>query len=472
MKLSNTLMTGMFVMIALVSCVTNSSNPPEIMEEKNTPKTIEQPINDTKPKTPNIIDGKMSLSLKQCVQIALENNRDLLITREEKTKANGRLKEANASLYPSINANLSYTRIDEISKIDMGGVSIVTGSLNNYKAAVSVNQYLYQGGRIDAMIDSAKIGQQLADAQFSDVHDVIIYQTVMAYYNTLLNKEIININQKSLANAVANLDSVKLLNQQGMASSYELLRAQVQVSNIKASVIQSESNLKLTKLSLIRIMGLQTDDRNMEIELTEQINYKPQEINLPQALDTAFQLRADLKQAKLMVDLQKKNIEITKAGLRPSLLLFANAGEEKPSSKSMGLIEWDNYWNTGAMVSFPLFEGGQTQGKVIQERATLNQKEITLRDTEEKIHYEIKQAILSLKDAEELINSQKENVKQAEEGLRLANIGFKNGVNTQLEVMDTQLALDVARKNYLSAIYSYNFARLMLEKAMGVLGTK
>jgi outer membrane protein TolC len=116
--------------------------------------------------------------------------------------------------------------------------------------------------------------------------------------------------------------------------------------------------------------------------------------------------------------------------------------------------------------------GGRTRGKVIEERATLNQYEIALKDTEEKIRYEVRQAFLSLKDAEELINSQKENVKQAEEGLRLANIGFQNGVNTQLEVLDTQLALDVARKNYLSAIYSYNLAQLMMQKAMGVLRNK
>jgi len=415
---------------------------------------------------------KLKLSLSQCLKLTLDNNRQILISREEKEKAKGRLKEAQSLKYPHVSANLSYTRPDKVAEFDVGGVKIETGTLNNYKAEASINQSLYQGGRINASIKSAQIGEELADTQIANTEEEIILLATKSYYDVLLSQEVVSINRKGLENVQEHFKNVKLLNKEGVASNYEVLRAGVQVSNTKTLLIQSESALRLSKLSLLRIMGAPTDDESGEIELSDQLIYAPKEIDSVKALDTAFQMRKDLKQAKLLLDLQRKNLTITKSALRPSLSLIAGIGEEKPSRYSFGLIEWGSYWNATLLLAFPIFEGGQTRGRLVQEKATLSQYQIALRDAEERTHYEIREAILSINDAAELIISQQENVKQAEEGLRLAELGFKNGVNTQLEVMDTQVALDIARKNYLSAIYSYNMAQLMLERAMGVLGNK
>ena len=416
---------------------------------------------------------KITLSLEQCLRIAREKNRQLLISREGKEKARGMLKEAKSGRYPLLQTNLSYTRIDEVSTFNVGGISTTTGVLDNYKGEVSLQQVLYQGGRIDAAIGSARLNQQLAEMQFSDTEELIIFQVTRAYDDVLLNQEIWDVNRKSLDTSMAQRDNIKALNKQGMSSDYELLRAEVQVSNLRSVMLQSESNLKLSILALLRTIGAPTGDDNVRIELTDRLEYKPQASalgkNFEQALETAFRKRPDLAQARLMIDIQNKNITMVKSELRPSFSLFANTGEEKPSRKVMGGNEWGDYWNAGATISFPLFEGGRVKGKLIQARADLQQYEISLRDTEEKASYEVRQAMLVLKDAEELIVSQKENVKQAEEGLRLAELGFKNGVNTQLEVMDAQTALDLARKNYLSAVYNYNIAVVMLEKATGTL---
>lgn len=472
------LIIGLFVITALISCVT----PPDTsvgIEEKITPDiTATPPVQpDTATEKPNMNHGKaekIKLSIDQCIRVALDNNRQLLMSKEERSKANGRAKQANALRYPNLNANISYNRVEKVTTFSPGGGApdITIGSLHNYDAHLAFNQTLYQGGRVDALIDSAKLGKQLAEMEFLDTKEFIIFQTAKSYDDVLLGQETLNINRKSLENAIANLNNAKLLNQQGVASNYEVLRAEVQVSNSRTLVLQSESSLRLAKLDLLRIMGVPTDDENAEIELSDQLSYNNQPADFKQSLDVAFQMRPDLNKSKLLIDIQKKNITVAKADLRPDLSVFAKSGEEKPSRFDFGKVAWGGYWVAGAMISFPIFEGGRTRGKVIEERATLNQYEIALKDTEEKIRYEVRQAFLFLKDAEELINSQKENVKQAEEGLRLANIGFQNGVNTQLEVLDTQLALDLARKNYLSAIYSYNLAQLMMQKAMGVLRNK
>lgn len=413
--------------------------------------------------------GKISLSLDECIQAALENNRQLMSVAEGKNKAKGRLTETEALRYPQLSANLSYTRLDEVTEFVMGPTKIATNSLDNYKGEASLKQVLYQGGKVTALIYSAQLGQRIAALQFDDTKEAIYFLVAKSYYDVVLNQEILDVNKKSLETTTAHRDNVKALKGQGMVSDYELLRANVQVSNLKTLVMQAESNLKLSKLALLRVMGAPTDDDSVEIELTDKLDYTAQDTDLPKSIETALRLRPDLSQAELMIKVQKESVKSVRADLRPTVSIFANGGEEKPSRKVLGGTEWGNYWNAGGMVSFPIFEAGRTRGKLMQEKATLHQYELALSDTEEKVRYEVKQAYLTLKDAEEMITAQKENVKQAQEGFRLAELGYKNGVNTQLEVMDAQTALDIAEKNYLSSLYGYNIAYLMLKKSMGVL---
>lgn len=164
-------------------------------------------------------------------------------------------------------------------------------------------------------------------------------------------------------------------------------------------------------------------------------------------------------------------MRLARAEARPTVTLFGTWGSAKPYQMSME-NGWENYWNAGATLSFPLFEGWRIKGKIIQEKAALRQVKLVQRDAEEKVKLEVKQALLNLKDADELVKSQAENVKQAEEGLRLAQLGYEQGVHTQLEVLDTQLALDSARKNYAEALYAHILAKVMLERATGRLAQR
>jgi len=120
-------------------------------------------------------------------------------------------------------------------------------------------------------------------------------------------------------------------------------------------------------------------------------------------------------------------------------------------------------------VSFPVFEGMRTKGKLVQERAKLRQYVLEKRDLLQSVELEVKQAILSLEDATEFVESQKENVRQAQEGLRLATVRYENETATELDVLDARVALTQARNNYAQAVYSHMLARLSLEKAKGVI---
>jgi outer membrane protein TolC len=119
--------------------------------------------------------------------------------------------------------------------------------------------------------------------------------------------------------------------------------------------------------------------------------------------------------------------------------------------------------------TFPIFDGFAREGEVIQQKARLKQSQIRLIDSEETAIFQLNKALLSIQNAVEFVESQKLNLTRATEGLRLAEVGYDEGINTQVEMIDAQSALTEARSNYYQSIYNHIIAKLDLHKAMGTL---
>ncbi|MFH1230073.1 MAG: TolC family protein [Planctomycetota bacterium] len=412
----------------------------------------------------NIPKITKSLSLEDCLKIASENNRQVLIMNEAGNQAEGKITEAKAGRYPSVSTTLNYTRIDQLQSFSMGGPKITTGSLDNYKAELSVRQSLYTGGIISSGIKTAELGQLIHKTQKEDLLRNLNFQIKKAYYDVLLDEETVKVNLKTEEASFAHLDDVTKQHKQGLVSNYDLLRAKVQLSNVRTMLIQSQSILKISKLFLINLIGLPLDSADI-LTLSDKLVYTSQISNLKSQIPN-YNNRPDLRAAQIKMDIQRETLKMAKAENIPSFSLVGSYGEEKPSRYTMGSIEWGNYWNISAIISVPIFEGFRISAKIRQETSALQQAELAELDLRERINLELQQVIINIKDSIELIASQKENVAQAEEGLRLVEIGYKNGVNTQLEVMDTQIALDTASKNYIQAVYLYNIAQAALESVI------
>lgn len=421
----------------------------------------------------DILPEKLYLSLQDSIRIALANNRQLAMSREEKNKAEGRLTEAESVLYPHVNLTSTYTRVNEAAQAELGGQTIEFGKLNNYKTELGLVQALYAGGREEIGIQLANLGIKYSEEDFRNTTELITFLVSKAYFDVILAQDMAETGRKSLEVVKAHLDEVSKIHKQEMVADYDLLRAQVQVTNINTIYLQAINQLQLAKTSFINILGLSLKNKKPEITLTDKLVYEPiAPLNENTVLATAFDNRKDLKLVRLRVNMQQKNLDLVKAEALPSIALFGNLGGANPPQNIMGASGWDNHWNAGIMTIWPIFEGWRVQGKTRQERAALRQVQLMQSDIEEKIRLDVEQALLNFKNMEELVNSQKENIKQAEEGLRLARLGYEQGIRTQLEIIDTQMALDSARKNMSEALYAHMMARLMLDKAMGVLGQK
>ncbi len=409
---------------------------------------------------------ELTLSLDQAAAVAAANNPQIRMAVEEIEKARGDEMTAWSSMLPTADLNLGYTRL-ELSYFTMsipGGppVKIKMGVRDNYKAELGVKLPLFVGGAGFNGIELASLARDYAELK---IEAALMQAACMArktYIDVLFAAEAVAVHEQGLVNAEAHLADVKKKLEHKVGTRFDVLRAEVRVANARASLIQGRSGLNLARAALLRVLGLPQDSK---LTLSDGLSYVPVKVSEQASLDGALSRRRDLKQAMLAVEMQEKKLSMTKGGILPQAFGFFNWGWSKPSSKSMGSADGDDYWNAGLMINVPLFDGFATLGKIRKDYAILRQARWWVEDARQQIALEVKQAATALADAMEFVESQKENVKQAEESLRLVKVAFEAGTATQLDMLDVQTALTGAKLNYLQAVYGFMAAKIALEQA-------
>ncbi len=408
----------------------------------------------------------LSLSIQDSVKIAVASNPLVQVAREEGNVARGKVTESQSDAFPHLTASGRYTWLERVPSASFGGTTFTLGEQGQYLTTLDFVQTLYRGGRTGAGIRAAKLYRTLTYEQLRGTQQTIAFSAEKAYYDVLVNAEFYAVSQHALELAEGHQSDVKKRHAQGTVSDYDLLRATIEVSNMRAEMIKARNALNLARTAFLKILALPL---STEFVLTDKLSYDPAQAEMGQSLAVALIQRPDLKQTDLQIGMQKESIRATAADLYPNVAAVGTWEGGNSSRFAFGGEGWDQGWYAGVMVSLPVFEGMRTRGRLAQEEAKLRQFESRKQDLLQGVELEVKQAILSLEDATEFVESQKENVRQAEEGLRLANVRYANDMATELDVLDARLALTQARNNYAQAVYSHMLARLSLKKAMGVI---
>jgi outer membrane protein TolC len=414
--------------------------------------------------TQAVISGK--LTLDDCLKLTLTNNKMLLKTLEEREVARGGEIGSYSAILPTAAISSGYQRIDERQSFTFGGQTVTLGALDNYSAALTVTQPIFAGGAIPARINAGRLGSLMADQAVRTAVQETVYAAQRGYYTVLLDQQLYAISEDAVKSAKAHLSDVNQKHTVGVASNYDVLRAEVELSNFTAQFIQSRNAINISRANLLKIMGVSQDSKFV---LGDELVYSPFSITMEQAVAAAYRNRPDLFSRELDIRQQKELLTIAKSTYYPMVSAYYKDYLTKPNSHDPMKLGWDSGWNYGLTASWSLFDGFAREGGVISQKARLKQSQIDLVDTEETALFELTKATLSIEDAAEFVDSQKLNLSRAAEGLRLVEAGYRQGTNTQVEVVDAQTALTTAKANYYQAIYSHLVAKLDLNKAMGTL---
>ena len=416
-----------------------------------------------------------SLTLQQCIDLALKQNTDILKAQQEIRRTYGVIVEARSAALPQLTASGQYERIDK-NVIDRFPSSTTNTPSILYKnqeqpwsAMIQVTQLIYAGGRVNAALRAAKLVDQIAVLGFQRTVADTILQVRQTFYQILLNQAQVTVREQSVKLLEQQLTDTQQRFDVGAVPQFNVLRAQVELANAKPPLIRAQNDLRLAREALVKLLAIDTPGRRQEftpLRFDGMLRYEPEKWDLAEALASALAQRPELNVAEKNVRVAAESLTVAAAGYKPEVSLFANYSiHDSPFQNDID--QTAHGWAVGAQATWNLFDGMLTRGRVIQARAQLKQAELTHADTRRGVELEVRQAYSGFLQAQELIEAQKKTVEEAEESLRLAEARYLAGSGTQLEVLSAQTALTEARSNEVQALYDYNVAIATLQRAIG-----
>ena len=346
---------------------------------------------------------------------------------------------------------------------------------NVYAGGIVVNQPIYMGGAIKAANDMAAIGEQVAQNNISLKRQLVLYGVDNAYWLaiSLKKKEALAIRYRDLAQKLN--EDVKKMIREGVATRADGLKVEVVVNTADMQIARIQSGVSLAKMALCELCGL---DLNGDIQLSDE-----RDADLPPTPSTQFdnyiipasdstrlnETRPELRLLQNAVDMSKQNTKLLRSLYLPHILLTAGYSVSNPNLFNGFQKRFTDLWNIGVTVQVPVWTWGENKYKIRASRTATSIAQLEMDDVRKKIDLEIEQNRLRLKDANKQLATSHKNMAAAEENLRCANVGFKEGVMTVTEVMAAQTAWQTSRMAIIDAEISVKLAQAGLQKALGGL---
>ena len=350
----------------------------------------------------------------------------------------------------------------------LGGGSGSSNQNNSYQIQLQVTQNLYTGGRVSAQVRAAQLSEGNAYYNLREVIDQTILNVRTGFYNVLLGRELIRVQEESIRLLQNQLQDQRNRFAAGTVPQFNVLQAETQLGNQTPQFDQARNNFATQKLQLARLIGIDSDPVNGRIadfDLVGELAYEPRTFNVDRAIRAAQENRSILKQRRQEVQIQQEQIRVALSTYYPQVQ--ANVGLEQRSSRVESLGNPVNGWFLGATATWNIFDGLAGYGQYKQARATRNTAMITYDDAVRQIKLDVQNSILSLQLSKDTVNSQSKNVATAEESVRLAQARLAAGAGVQLDVLNAQTQLTTAESNLAQAKFNYNVALATLDQATG-----
>ena len=406
------------------------------------------------------------LTLADALVIAEQQNLRLRAAREEQEVADGLSMSVRSRAMPHLDFRAQYVRHDDVPSFEMQDGAFELGQVDNYEAVVEATQALYAGGALRAASRMAKANDRAVEGRIAHSRSELAYRIHALFNGVLLAKENSAVAHEAVQIAEQNLRDVQARLKQGMATRFDFLRAEEQVSSRASEKIAADNALRKAQLALLRDLELPFDDPR---EISGVLQFEPVDLSYSNAIAHAMANRHDLAAAERAVEMQREAAAIARAAGRPTLGLFGATRYGNPDRNFAD--EWEVSWSAGIRAEFPLFDGAEVRGKVRQETARLRQAELRRQDLVAQVKLELIQAMEDIETAAKLVEARRANVTQAEEALRLARRGYDQGIEQQIDVLSAQLSLTSSRRSLTAAVFEHVMARRRLERATGTLVT-
>ncbi len=410
------------------------------------------------------------LSLADAVNLALAQSPGILRAQKDLQATQGVVIQTRAAVLPSLNVTGSYAAVQRGDTDIIQAPGFTFGTPQNWSTQIKVVQSFYEGGRLLSAMRVARLTKEQSVLNYQTAVADTIVNVQVGYYDVLLAAEQIIVQEASVELLTSELTDTMRRFEAGTVPRFNVLRARVELANAQPRLITARNNLRVAKNNLANLLGLNVPRESLEdipLTLAGKLDGEPFQIELPRAVSMALEKRTELGALSKAQALRQEDIVNAKAGYKPVLQGYAGYDSHN-SILSSDLTDELHGWIAGAQLSWNIFDGLRTRGRVLEATANYERAGVDLDDEARRITLEVRTAYSNFIQAREVLESQKQVVDEAEEALRLARARYEAGTGTQLDVLSAQTALTEARSTQAQALHDYDVARARLQRAVGL----
>ena len=449
------------------------------------------------------------VSLDSCRAMAIENNKQLKIAKTKVRRSGYQRKEALAAYLPKLDAEASYVRnqkelalIETDAKLptmsfnpETGGYvynavvgadgkplvangvpvpsevallpkSALTYDIHNvFAGVVTLTQPIFMGGKIVAMNKIAQYAEEIAERQQSLTTDQVIYNVDVAYWFvvSLRAKERL---AKSYVALLDTLDAnINAMEREGFATKADVLAVAVKVNEAKVDLLKVENGLSLARMQLAQLCGLPVDTQlSLKDENVESAAFEIPLWSMDYNLNDVYSRRNDVQSLELLVKVNEQKAVAERSTMLPQLALVGAYSVTNPNSFNGFKNEFGGMFSVGAMLKIPIWHWGGNYNKYRASKSDVVISKLELEEAKDLVALQVRQAVFEMQEKLKLYHATKVNLVSAEENLRTAQIGFKEGVIAVDNVMKAQTAWLKANSEAIDAMINVKLCEANLVK--------
>ena len=448
-----------------------------------------------------------NVGLPTLVRAALDSNSQLVAAREAYNLASEQVSEAWGSVMPTVDLNASYQRnlsvpvnflpaaIFDPSAGPDDYLPVQFGADNQWNSAISVEQPLFRPGVIVAL-GAAQRFENLQVEAVRGQEQAVVTQVRNAYYQLLLAQEQARLTERSVTRVRESLEETRALNRVGLADDYAVLRLEVELANLEPNMRRAQNSVSQARRTLAVLVDypdhetLEVRGALAEMDLDDVGANSPQNrvilefngarlksaevqnVDVETGLARAAEFRSDLRQFALTEELRRTEMRLEQAAYLPEISVFGNyivSAQDNGSPSFFGRGDGQSATSRalGLRVSVPIFQGLRRDARVDQKRASLREAQANSRQAARAARSQIRTISEGIDEAYSRASAQALAVRRAERGFEIASAQYTEGLLSQLELTDAEVALRQTEFNYAQAVFDYLIARAQFDEATG-----
>lgn len=400
-----------------------------------------------------------AMTLDEAIAYARRNNPRVAGAAAEVRQAQARITQRRAERGPQLGVNNFVFRQGPVIPGFQPGAP-PSFPPYRYNVGVSVSQMVFDWGQRSRAQAAAEAQTQAAGFRQGETENDVALVVGVTFYNVFRGQELVNVANERVRSATEQLRVARARFEADVAPRFDVIRAEAELANAQQDLIAAQNDRELAEAALNTALGR---------EVTTPVNLRPEPRDLPEDLsyerlrELALQQRPQLRALEATIRGDEQTIRSRRAENRPQVGLSGAYDRPNPG----GFAPQTYRYNGGLVMTFPFFDSGFTRGRVREAEATRDTNRQALQNARQQMELDIRQAQLDLIEARKRTEAARTEQASAREALRVAEVRYRAGVGTTVEVTDAQLAVARAGQNLANAQFDYLTAIVRLEYAVG-----